>query len=193
MRGGISRAISASAEKAARVAQFDTNPTRCAACRIALTYKQRHNRYCTIKCKAAVVRRPKTAHLRYVTVDCRACGQGIITDPKKPQRHFCNNMCQRDHQFEVETIPRVLAGEVTTRTVLKRYLVRIRGHRCEVCRMTEWMGKSIPIEVDHVDGDASNNMPSNIRLLCPNCHAQTPTAKGRNRGKGRKSRGIAIH
>jgi hypothetical protein len=39
-----------------------------------------------------------------------------------------------------------------------------------------------------IDGDANNNLPSNLRLICKNCHALTPTFGNKNRGKGRKHR-----
>jgi hypothetical protein len=34
--------------------------------------------------------------------------------------------------------------------------------------------------LDHVNGDRSENRLGNLRLLCPNCHALTPTYRGRN-------------
>jgi hypothetical protein len=75
----------------------------------------------------------------------------------------------------------------------KKWLIKTRGHQCERCMGSQWMGQNIPLELDHADGNAGNNKPNNIRLLCPNCHAQTPTAKGKNRGNGRMSRGLPKH
>jgi 5-methylcytosine-specific restriction endonuclease McrA len=46
--------------------------------------------------------------------------------------------------------------------------------------MTEWLGQPIPLEIDHIDGDSTNNSLDNFRILCPNCHAQTPTYRGLN-------------
>jgi len=45
-----------------------------------------------------------------------------------------------------------------------------------------WMKKQIPLEIDHIDGHCTNNERSNLRLICPNCHAQTDTYKGKNIG-----------
>ena len=44
------------------------------------------------------------------------------------------------------------------------------------------------LEVDHIDGDASNNNESNLRIICPNCHSLTTNFKNRNRGSGRVGR-----
>ena len=47
-----------------------------------------------------------------------------------------------------------------------------------------------PEIIDHIDGDASNNMPDNFRLVCPNCDSQLPTFKARNTGNGRATKGM---
>lgn len=70
----------------------------------------------------------------------------------------------------------------------KRNLIDECGHLCSICNNEEWMDKPIPLELDHIDGDHTNNERDNLRLICPNCHAQTKTYKGRNKGNGRKWR-----
>ena len=62
-----------------------------------------------------------------------------------------------------------------TNKYLKAALVRERGHECEECNLRDWRGVQITLELEHVDGDRSNNDSSNLKLLCPNCHSQTPT------------------
>ena len=52
--------------------------------------------------------------------------------------------------------------------------------QCSSCGGREWLGRAIPLELDHKDGDASNNELENLRLICPNCHALTDTYRGRN-------------
>lgn len=56
------------------------------------------------------------------------------------------------------------------------------GH-CEICGLSSWLGSALPLALDHVNGDPSDNRLANLRILCPNCHAQTPTWCGRNRGR----------
>ena len=67
---------------------------------------------------------------------------------------------------------------------LKRRLIAAgyKDARCEECGLTEWNGKPIPLELHHINGDSTDNRIENIRILCPNCHAQTPTYRGKNIG-----------
>jgi hypothetical protein len=54
---------------------------------------------------------------------------------------------------------------------------------CSNCSSTTWLNEPIPLELDHIDGDNENNNFNNLRLLCPNCHALTPTYRGKNKKK----------
>lgn len=66
---------------------------------------------------------------------------------------------------------------------LKLKLIRenIFEHKCQRCGLCEWEGVDIPLELDHIDGQHFNNELSNLRLLCPNCHALTDTYRAKNR------------
>ena len=65
---------------------------------------------------------------------------------------------------------------------IRKKLLRdgFKKHICEQCGNTEWMNQPIPLEVHHIDGNKNNNELSNLQLLCPNCHALTPTYRGKN-------------
>jgi 5-methylcytosine-specific restriction endonuclease McrA len=68
---------------------------------------------------------------------------------------------------------------------LRKKLIR-KGHlqnRCLECENgNTWNGKPITLQLDHINGDSSDNRLINLRILCPNCHSQTKTFAGRNKG-----------
>lgn len=62
----------------------------------------------------------------------------------------------------------------------------VKEHRCEVCGLSEWLGSPIPLELDHINGINNDHRLHNLRLICPNCHAQTDNYRGKNWGKASK-------
>ncbi len=61
--------------------------------------------------------------------------------------------------------------------------------KCYACNGTEWMGSSIPLELEHINGIKTDHRLENLTILCPNCHAQTSTHAGKNkRGSVRRTR-----
>lgn len=82
-------------------------------------------------------------------------------------------------------------GTTQSNRVRKQLFKRgLKEKRCEVCNRTNWNKKEIPLEVDHINGIKSDNRLINLRIICPNCHAQTPTYKSKNRGHMMKSANI---
>lgn len=65
---------------------------------------------------------------------------------------------------------------------LRRRLLRegVLPACCSGCHRTTWRDRPIPLELDHINGDRHDNRLRNLRFLCPNCHALTPTYRGRN-------------
>ena len=55
--------------------------------------------------------------------------------------------------------------------------------KCHKCQNTTWQGEQIPLELEHINGVNNDNRLENLTLLCPNCHAQTTTYRGKNKKK----------
>jgi hypothetical protein len=124
------------------------------------------------------------------TFNCISCGK---ENPVKRSNvnKFCNNTCQQDYQLEHETLPKFKKGEISNRRTLHRVLKHLFGYKCVVCGNDgAYNGKPLSLQLDHKNGDASNNQPANLRLMCPNCHSQTDTFVAKNKGNGRQARGL---
>lgn len=93
--------------------------------------------------------------------------KGHVLPPKKPIESY------------------LIKGKKIQSFKLKKKLLRekIFEHKCMNCKNTHWLGKSIPIELHHKDGDTSNNELSNLEILCYNCHGLTSNFRGKNKKK----------
>jgi hypothetical protein len=99
---------------------------------------------------------------------------------------FCSSACSGLYQWEKVSVPKIEAGLGGN---LKRYLKEKFGDKCSRCeQLPVWFGQELVLQLDHIDGDSDNNFPSNVRLLCPNCHTQTETFG--NAGKGNRYKKI---
>lgn len=59
-------------------------------------------------------------------------------------------------------------------------------YKCTKCGIDSWQGETIVLDLDHINGNNRDHRLENLRYLCPNCHSQTDTFKGRNKNSGRK-------
>ena len=125
---------------------------------------------------------------------CKECGK----IPYRRSYTYCSNKCQCVYQYR-KYIRSWKEGGIIVKTknvssYLKKYLFEKYKGKCVLCdwnRENEVTGK-VPLEVDHIDGNADNNQESNLRLLCPNCHSLTPYFRNLNKGRGRKWRLVGI-
>lgn len=123
---------------------------------------------------------------------CKNCKIKLIRKKNK----YCSNKCKLDYEYN-SYIDRWKAGEelgMNTGYELSNYIRRFikekYNNKCSVCGWAEiniFTG-NIPLEIEHIDGNAYNNKENNLTLLCPNCHSLTSTYKGANKGNGRKGR-----
>ena len=55
-------------------------------------------------------------------------------------------------------------------------------YKCSICGQEPfWNGKPLSLILDHIDGNNTNNVLSNLRWVCPNCDRQLDTFGSKNK------------
>lgn len=115
---------------------------------------------------------------------------------------YCNSTCAAGpKRAGADEVAAWLAGEIPGHTGatcnLKRWVrtwvLERANYACEECGWNERHpvdGRPL-VEVDHIDGDAENTTPQNLRVLCPNHHAMTSTFRRRN-GSSKRVRKVVV-
>lgn len=124
-------------------------------------------------------------------MNCLNCNKELT----KYQTKYCNTKCQKQYEQKIyiqrwqQDLEDGMSGQYGLSNYIRNYLLEKNHYKCSQCG---W-GKeniythTIPLEIDHIDGNYTNNKEDNLRVLCPNCHSLTPTYKGANK-KGRDGR-----
>ncbi len=118
---------------------------------------------------------------------CMNCGKKLDHG-----RNFCDQSCQGEYKHKkayedfLNNNEKFCNGGYTPRAFKDDFLSE-QGGVCDICGCKpEWNGKPLVFILDHIDGDASNNRRSNLRVICPNCDSQLPTYKSKNKNSKRR-------
>ena len=151
--------------------------------------------FCSRSCRAkcANSKRSNTFLLK-----CKECNKEFSVTNYGLSRKYCSKTCFRisykkfnplkvDEKYymiiendEADTIP-IHPSSVSM--WVRSYLIRKNGNFCQNKECGWDKSKPTMLEIDHIDGDFKNNKLSNVRILCCNCHSQTPNFRSKNYGK----------
>lgn len=189
-----SKIISAQ-QKQERVNLYNLNPKTCQHCAKVLEYSERNKKFCSSSCAATFNNLKRTEKIRKnpkqykekrlpVSWNCVDCGREHITVAWRIGK-YCNSDCQKNYEHNQRINDWLKNKKPIGKNALKKYLTENFGYKCSVCNISSWNNKEIVLELEHKDGNSENNSKENICLICPNCHSQTDTYKGKNKGQGR--------
>ena len=136
---------------------------------------------------------------------CAECGTPLYRRPsdlEKTNASYCSQTCKikagADRKGETTKYRNYIEkwkaglvsgmrGKTAISKYIRRYLFEKYDNKCCECgwsKINIYTG-TIPLEIEHIDGDHTNNKEENLKLLCPNCHSLTPTFRALNKGNGR--------
>jgi phage terminase large subunit GpA-like protein len=174
---------------------YEASPRLCECCSIPITYEQvvedQNRKFCSHSCSAKFnnTGRIIKSNKNRACVHCR----GTLTHRAT---RYCSVKCHTV-QRNKDKIEAWLSGSSTggyknkdLSKYIKRYLIEQAEHKCSECGWDKIhpITGNVPLAVDHIDGDSTNHEPTNLKVLCPNCHSLTATFGSLNRGRGREQR-----
>lgn len=164
------------------------NPKKCERCDSIIEYDKKINKFCSSSCAASTNnenRSELTDETRQKISDAVKAhyikiGKNVTNKPIKNRSEIIKRVV---NELKLTADEKLLCADFETlkfERIRKRVFLE-QGKLCNCCKLNEWMGKEIPFELNHIDGDNKNNLRENLEALCPNCHAQTDTWRGRNK------------
>ena len=112
------------------------------------------------------------------------CATRQLKGVKRPE--LGNKIKKWWNNFHTERLKKLSFNELS-KIERRMKILEEQDNKCCMCGILEkWNGKPLNFELDHISGDRNDNSRKNLRLICPNCHQQTPTYKGRNTSQSKR-------
>ena len=169
--------------------EYYKNPILCKFCNEPIPHSKdvKRRKFCTQSCAAAF--NNKGVRRNWTEKRCLNCDILIYSG-----RKYCSIKCGNDYRYHVY-IKKWKGGKFDGVVALehlsahiRRYIKEKYNHKCRKCGWSK-MNKftnSIPLHVDHKNGDCTDNREENLDLLCPSCHSLTENYGSLNKGKSKR-------
>lgn len=141
------------------------------------------NSFCGKSCRSKYISKAwRTEANPNPPTEPKICPICSVSFKKDYASETCSNACMGElKKRRLDEVIIATNGVGCTASAVRNYLLRKVDKACRLCSHSEWMGKPIPLQMDHINGDDSDNRLENVRMLCGTCHTQTPTWGNKNR------------
>ena len=152
---------------------YNKNPNICAGCNGILLFESRNNKFCSSSCSAIFNNKQRSKTYDKINININ--------------RYSKLSILKRQYlKTSSEITAKIPTFDELSWEAKRKIVILEQQNKCSRCGIDDWLGKQLSLEVDHIDGDRSNNKRDNLEALCPNCHSLTPTFRGKNRNKNIK-------
>ena len=142
-------------------------------------------RFCSLECAKSFSTKAKRSEINSAVSE-KLLGRNTNIHLSKEKWKEINDKRKKTEKERLLKADYNTLGEETLR---KRIIIE-QDEKCNKCKLSEWLGEKLIFEIEHIDGNHSNNERKNLEALCPNCHSLTPTWRGRNKNNNINRRKI---
>ena len=115
--------------------------------------------------------RAKRFKYEQIEKECPICGKTFTTGKGQPkEKQTCSYSCSNKYFRSGQDNGRYIDGW-NGQPEYRKIALEQHGHKCMVCSFSKI------VCVHHLDENHNNNEPSNLVVLCPNCHTMIHTKK----------------
>lgn len=165
----------------------------CEHCSKEFMSKDSRKRFCNGSCSASFNNKGISRNRKrpFELVKCRNCDSSI----DKRTNTYCNSKCFGEYKNK-QLIQKWINDPLSVYTAdglpssIREYLIKQANYTCSECPWDKFhptTGKSL-LHIDHINGDAMDNRPENLRVVCPNCHSLSLYSGSLNAGNGKRKR-----
>ena len=133
-------------------------------------------RFCSLECAKSFSTKAKRSEINSAVSE-KLLGRNTNIHLSKEKWKEINDKRKKTEKERLLKADYNTLGEETLR---KRIIIE-QDEKCNKCKLSEWLGEKLIFEIEHIDGNHSNNERKYLEALCPNCHSLTPTWRGRNK------------
>lgn len=155
---------------------------KCEKCDIIHDGNYGSGRFCSSKCARSFSTKNKREEINEKVSKKLANNLNSKGKPKYRFTDYDRTKGKIQQKINNERLILIKPFNELSKTSKKKIIEKEQNYKCKECQIEKvWNNKPLVFHLDHIDGNNRNNIKSNLRCICPNCHSQTETYAGRNK------------